>query len=152
VQRLRDKGCLAIPIPMLLLATVAWAQAVPSETPVAPGQGSSAASAASDSDSGFDVLVGRWVRPDGGYTITIHGVEADGTLDAGYANPSPLPFSKAVASRDGKTIQVFLELRAGGYDGSTYTLRYDPGKDVLEGVYYQAVAQQRYDIFFERVE
>lgn len=151
MQRLRGTGFLAIPILMHLLATVAWAQAAPTERPVAPDQGAAAA-AAPDSDSGFDVLVGRWVRPDGGYTITIHGVEADGTLDAGYANPSPLPFSKAVASRDGKTIQVFLELRAGGYDGSTYTLRYDPGQDVLEGVYYQAVAQQRYDIFFERVE
>lgn len=99
----------------------------------------------------FGVLVGRWVRPDGGYTVTVKGVDADGTLDAAYANPTPLPFSKAEASREGQTIKVFLELRAGGYDGSTYTLTYDPARDVLEGVYYQAVARQRFDVRFSRV-
>ena len=36
--------------------------------------------------------------------------------------------------------------------GSTYTLTYDPAKDVLRGVYYQAVARQRYDIYFERAK
>ncbi len=100
----------------------------------------------------FGALVGRWVRPDGGYTVTIKRVEAGGTLDAAYANPNPLPFAKAEASRDGKTIKVFLELRAGGYDGSTYTLTYDPARDVLEGVYYQAVARQRFDVQFSRLK
>jgi uncharacterized protein (DUF2147 family) len=100
--------------------------------------------------SGFDLLPGKWVRPDGGYTLMINSVDENGQLDASYANPRPLPFSKAVASRDGETIKVFLELTAGGYNGSTYTLVYDPSRDVLEGVYYQAVAQQKYDIYFER--
>ena len=100
----------------------------------------------------FDVLQGRWVRPDGGYTITIKGVDAGGKLDAAYANPNPLPFAKAEASRDGKTLKVFLELRAGGYNGSTYTLTYDPEKKVLKGVYYQAVAQQKYDVYFVKVK
>lgn len=82
--------------------------------------------------------------------VTIKGVDSAGKLDAGYANPSPLPFSRAEASRDGKAIKVFLELRAGGYNGSTYTLVYDPVKDVLRGVYHQAVAQQKYDVYFVR--
>lgn len=99
----------------------------------------------------FGVLVGRWVRPDGGYMVTVKSVDAGGTLDAAYANPTPLPFAKAEASRDGNTINVFLELRAGGYDGSTYTLTYDPARDVLEGVYYQAVARQRFDVRFSRL-
>lgn len=105
---------------------------------------------AGDTRPALDVLVGRWVRPDGGYTVTIARVAADGQLDASYANPRPLPFSKAEASRDGDTIRVFLELTAGGYAGSTYTLTWNPQRDVLEGVYYQAVAKQKYDIFFER--
>jgi len=100
--------------------------------------------------SGYSILKGTWVRPDGGYTVTIQGVDAGGELDASYANPRPLPFSKAVASRDGDAIKVFLELQAGGYNGSTYTLAYDPARDVLKGVYYQAVAQQKFDIYFER--
>lgn len=100
----------------------------------------------------YGALVGRWVRPDGGYVITIRAVDASGKLDAGYANPSPLPFYTAQASRDGSVIKAFFELRAGGYDGSTYTLVYDPAKDVLRGVYYQAVARQRFDVTFERVK
>jgi len=103
-----------------------------------------------NAQSGFGILQGKWVRPDGGYVITIKGVDENGKLDAAYANPRPLPFSKAVASRDGKTINVFFELRAGGYNGSTYTLVYDPAQDILKGVYFQAVAQQKFDIFFER--
>jgi hypothetical protein len=105
---------------------------------------------ASVSESPFGVLQGRWVRPDGGYTITIKGVDAAGRLDAAYANPNPLPFSKAEARRDGNTIKVFLELRAGGYNGSTYTLAYDAANDVLKGVYFQAVAQQQFNVTFMR--
>ena len=104
------------------------------------------------SESGFDTLRGRWVRPDGGYVITIQGVGPDGKLDAAYANPRPLPFAEAQASRDNKTIKLFFELRAGGYNGSTYTLTYDPANDVLYGVYYQAVARQRFNVYFERAK
>ncbi|MFZ1199753.1 MAG: hypothetical protein WAO07_06255 [Desulfobacterales bacterium] len=102
------------------------------------------------SESGFDMLRGRWVRPDGGYVITILGVDPDGKLDAAYANPRPLPFAEARASRDDKAIRLFFELRAGGYNGSTYTLTYDPANDVLHGIYYQAVARQRFNVHFER--
>jgi hypothetical protein len=106
----------------------------------------------SGSEDGFDVLPGRWVRPDGGYVITIKSVDAAGKLDAAYANPSPLPFARAEASRDGKTIKLFFELRAGGYNGSTYTLTYDPLNDVLKGVYFQAVARQKFDVHFTRAK
>ena len=101
-------------------------------------------------DSVFGALPGRWVRPDGGYVINIRRVDADGKLDASYANPNPLPFSRAEATRDGKAIRLFFELRAGGYNGSTYTLTYDPANDVLKGVYFQAIAQQKFDIHFTR--
>lgn len=59
---------------------------------------------------------------------------------------------KPKPSHDGKTIRVFLELRAGGYNGSTYTLVYDPGQDQRRGVYYQSVAKQRFDVMFARVK
>jgi hypothetical protein len=104
------------------------------------------------SESHFDILLGQWVRPDGGYTITIQGVAPDGKLDATYANPSQLPFAQAKAALNDNTIEVFLELRAGGYNGSTYNLTYDPANDVLRGVYYQAVAQQKFEVYFERVK
>jgi len=130
----------------LLLATGAW-------TPPADVQGAPPAARASPAPQiSFDVLKGRWVRPDGGYMIAIRSVAADGTLDAAYANPRPLPFAVAEAKREGNTLRVFLELRTGGYDGSTYTLVYEPGQDVLKGVYYQAVAKQRFDVQFARAK
>ena len=106
--------------------------------------------AAIQTESAFSVLPGRWVRPDGGYVINIRSVDASGKLDAAYANPNPLPFSRAEATREGKVIKLFFELRAAGYNGSTYTLTHDPADDVLKGVYFQAVAQQKFDVYFTR--
>jgi hypothetical protein len=101
-------------------------------------------------ESAFDRLPGRWVRLQGGYVITIRAVGADGKLDASYANPRPLPFHVAVASRDGNALKLLLELRAGGYNGSTYTLSYDAANDRLTGVYDQVVAKQKFDVVFAR--
>ena len=98
----------------------------------------------------FASLPGRWVRPDGGYVISIKSVDAGGKLDASYANPNPLPFYIAVATRDGGALKIFFELRAGGYNGSTYTLNYDVAGDRLEGTYYQAVAKQTFKVVFVR--
>ena len=95
-------------------------------------------------------LLGNWVRPDGGYTISIRSVDTNGKLQASYANPSPLPFSKAEVSRDGKAVKLFFELRAAGYNGSTYKLTYDAAGDRLVGVYHQAVQGKDYDVVFQR--
>jgi len=122
---------------------------------LAVGSGTSIAaeqvrSALPKAQADFGVLKGNWVRPDGGYVISIRDIDANGQLDASYANPNRLPFSVAQATRDGKIVRLFFELRAGGYNGSTYSLAYDPARDVLKGVYFQAVAQQKFDVYFER--
>lgn len=117
-----------------------------------PGAPRVADPAASAPKAPFAGLVGRWVRPDGGYVITIRSVDAAGKLDAGYANPGPLPFYTAEATREGGQTRLFFELRAGGYGGSTYRLTYDAATDRLVGVYYQAVARQSYDVQFERLK
>jgi hypothetical protein len=97
----------------------------------------------------LDTLKGTWVRPDGGYMIAIKSVGPEGQLDAMYFNPAPLPFAKAQAAR-GVSLRAHFELRAGGYDGSTYDLTYDPVSDRLRGTYYQAVAKQKFDVYFTR--
>ncbi|MGL6109637.1 MAG: hypothetical protein ACRC2B_05995 [Rubrivivax sp.] len=109
-----------------------------------------AAAAAAAAAAEMNVLKGAWVRPDGGYVIQIKGIGADGALDAMYFNPMPLPFALARASLDGAMLRVSLELRAGGYGGSTYELAYDSATDRLKGVYYQAVAKQRFEVAFAR--
>jgi len=118
--------------------------------PVAEPPGGRGAAVNTPGAADFERLRGRWVRPDGGYVITIRSADASGRLDATYANPAPLPFAVAQATREGGALKLFFELRAGGYDGSTYTLAYDPAQDLLRGVYYQAVVRQRYDVVFVR--
>ena len=100
--------------------------------------------------SGLEVLKGAWIRPDGGYTIAIKSIGPNGALEAMYFNPNQLPFAKAQATREGATLRVFLELQAGGYAGSTYDLTYDPASDQLKGIYYQAVAKQKFEVYFAR--
>jgi hypothetical protein len=111
-------------------------------SPTAPGSPSI--------ESAFAALPGRWVRLQGGYVITIRAVDADGKLDASYANPKPLPFHTAVARKDGNVLKLFFELRAGGYNGSTYTLRYDAANDRLSGVFDQVVVKQTFEVVFVR--
>ena len=129
------------------IATVPMVAALaqgPTPAPSAPH------SASAPATTGAEVLKGSWVRPDGGYTIVIKGVGANGQLEAMYFNPNPLPFAKAQAMRDGATLRASFELQAGGYAGSTYELTFDPASDRLKGVYYQAVAKQKFDIYFVR--
>jgi hypothetical protein len=115
-----------------------------------PLPGAPVAASKSEPQTAFAALPGRWVRPDGGYTITIKSVDAGGKLDANYANPGPLPFYAATATEEAGKLKLFFELRAGGYNGSTYTLGYDAAGDRLTGAYYQAVARQTFDVFFVR--
>jgi hypothetical protein len=95
-------------------------------------------------------LIGRWVRPDGGYTLLIKAVNGDGSIDAAYFNPNPINVSKAQVSTESGKINIFVEFRDVGYPGSYYTLVYDPDTDRLVGVYHHLVRKQNYDIYFVR--
>jgi hypothetical protein len=101
--------------------------------------------------SGFGTLKGRWLRPDGGYILEIRSIDASGKIDAGYLNPQPIHVARAEATRDGSSLKIFVELRAPGYPGSTYSLTYDPKRDELVGVYFQAALRQRFEVVFGRV-
>jgi hypothetical protein len=132
-----------------IVVSLAIATGIPSAQ-TQPMHGPPAAPSQTDPQTAFAALPGSWVRPDGGYVISIKSVDAGGKLDAGYANPNPLPFSVATATADGGTLKLFFELRAGGYNGSTYTLTYDAASNQLKGQYYQAVAKQTFEVIFVR--
>jgi hypothetical protein len=100
----------------------------------------------------YQALIGRWVRPDGGYVLEIRNINPDGTLDAGYFNPRPIHISRTEVSRRGQAASLFVELRDTGYPGCTYTLLYDPREDSLKGIYYQAAVQESYEIVFVRMK
>lgn len=108
-------------------------------------------SSASTQDETSGIIIGKWVRPDGGYVIEIKSVDASGKLDASYYNPRPINVAKAEASRNGAQIKVYIELQDVNYPGSNYNLVYDSKSDQLKGDYYQAVSQEHYSIFFERI-
>lgn len=95
-------------------------------------------------------LRGRWVRTDGGYVIEIKSVDPGGQMQAAYYNPNPVNVSRAQAARSGAAVTVFIELRAPGYPGSTYTLIHDPQSDTLKGIYHQAALQQNFEVVFVR--
>ena len=97
-------------------------------------------------------LIGRWVRPDGGYVLHFKAVNDDGSIDAKYFNPNPINVSKAQVSNESDKINIFVELRDVGYPGSFYTLVYDPDRDRLVGVYHHLVHKQNYDIYFVRAQ
>jgi len=105
-----------------------------------------------ESQTGFNALPGRWVRVEGGYVITVKAVDTNGKLDPSHANPNPLPSYTAVATNDLGVLRLFFELRASGYNGSTYTLTYDAANDQLKGIYDQVVAKQKFEVTFVRAK
>ncbi len=95
-------------------------------------------------------LLGRWVRPDGGYVLELKEVQPDGTVKAAYFNPRSINVEQAQIRRSEGEISLFVKLRDANYPGSTYSLRYDPKADRLVGTYYQAVYGQTYAVEFLR--
>jgi len=97
-------------------------------------------------------LVGRWLRPDGGYVIDIRKVETNGELQAAYFNPRPIHVSKARVTRKDEKPHIFIELRDAGYPGATYALTYHKEQDLLTGVYFQPAVGQSFDVVFIRMK
>ena len=79
-------------------------------------------------------------------------MDPKGKIDAVYLNPRPINVGRAEATREGSILKIFVELRAPGYPGSTYTLSYDPKRDQLLGVYFQAAIGQRFEVVFVRMK
>jgi len=100
----------------------------------------------------FYTLIGKWVRPDGGYIIAVNNVDSAGRVAVAYFNPRPINVSQAQVSFEGKTMRLFIKLQDEGYPGSTYDLLYTPDSDRLVGGYFQAALQQWFDVMFIRLQ
>ena len=109
-----------------------------------------AETAASEEQPDFKVIIGEWVRPDGGYIVRIRDVNPDRSVDAGYFNPGKINIAEANVSLWKGFVKLFIKLQDKGYPGSTYTLYYYPEKDALAGFYYQAAIGQTYEVVFFR--
>jgi uncharacterized protein (DUF2147 family) len=95
-------------------------------------------------------IEGYWIRPDGGYVLNVQEIGNDGSVKAAYYNPRPINVGRAELRTKNGTALLVVELRDVNYPGSTYTLRYDPAGDRLQGKYYQAVQKQTYEVEFVR--
>src|SRR5262249_54259379 len=103
------------------------------------------------SEAERQILEGNWVRqPDSEYILSVHSVDADGRADVRYFNPQPINVGEAKVDHYGKILRLFVKLDDINYPGSTYTLLYDPDKDHLHGLYYQAVEKHNYEVVFTR--
>ena len=98
----------------------------------------------------FKIIIGEWIRPDGGYIVRVRDINTDGSVDAGYFNPGKINVAEANVSLWKGFVKLFIKLQDKGYPGSTYTLYYYPEKDALAGFYYQAAIGKTYEVVFFR--
>ena len=97
-------------------------------------------------------VVGIWQRMDGEYVLELRNPTFDGRLEAIYLNPRPIHVARSGWVLKDGDLMVLVELRDKGYPGSTYTLAYQQDTDRLVGIYFQAVAQQQFQVVFKRIE
>jgi hypothetical protein len=105
-------------------------------------------------DAELQPLIGRWERINDRAgeekTVEVGKVNPDGSAEVRYFNPKPINVGKARASMVDNFPSLFIELPDAGYEGSTYSLTYEPSTDQLVGVYFQANEQRAYDVAFQR--
>ena len=97
-------------------------------------------------------LIGEWTRTDAPYQIKITELLNDGTMKAGYFNPTSINVANAMWALADGVLKIYIELRDENYPGSNYNLIYYPDKDLLAGKYFQAVERVTYDVGFTRVK
>lgn len=105
---------------------------------------------APENSPNFYLLVGDWIRSDGGYRVSIQTISADGTMKVEYFNPNPIKVGKAKWEMEDDSLYLQVELQDINYPGSTYTLQYLPDEDKLAGIYFQAVEGATYEVLFNR--
>ena len=98
----------------------------------------------------YENLIGKWVRPDGGYVLDIKSIDSDGKIEMAYLNPRPINISKAQLDTKKNEIELFIELQDRNYPGNYYTLIFEPDINRLIGVYHHLGLNQNFDVYFVR--
>jgi hypothetical protein len=115
-----------------------------------PGDEKSKAAGTTSAAPDPALLIGDWVRTDGGYKIKIFNATADGKLEAGYYNPSPIHVGQAEWQKKEGHLLLLIKLQDINYPGSTYTLQFIPSEDKLAGNYFQAAQGMNFNVEFVR--
>ncbi|MBF0239323.1 MAG: hypothetical protein HQM12_16600 [SAR324 cluster bacterium] len=93
-------------------------------------------------------LIGRWFRIDGRYVLEIKKVHPKGQLDAAYYNPRSIHIAESRIFQESSREKLFIKFQDEGYQGSSYTLDYEPQRNLLIGTYYHATLKQKFEVVF----
>ncbi|MGK5092450.1 hypothetical protein WDW89_10620 [Deltaproteobacteria bacterium TL4] len=93
-------------------------------------------------------LVGRWFRTDGRYVLEIKKVHPEGHLETAYYNPRSIHIAEAKIFQESSREKVFIKFQDVDYQGSSYTLDYEPQRNLLIGTYYHAKLKQKFEVVF----
>jgi hypothetical protein len=98
-----------------------------------------------------NLIKGVWGRVDAAGEIKITEVLHGGSLKSTFYNPKLIAIEKSIWTNSSGVLRVYILLREDDYPGSSFTLNYVAVRDVLVGVYYDALTQKSYPVTFERV-
>jgi hypothetical protein len=146
MARVRHVALAVVGVVAAVLVLATWR----SSSAPAPRDKASPAASATDTPEAYRLLLGDWLRPDGGYVLRVRGVSSAGTADVAYFNPRPIRVATATARQEGAHVGLFVKFDDVNYPGSTYTLAYDAAADQLKGIYFQAVQRQEFEVVFVR--
>lgn len=101
---------------------------------------------------GVNLLKGIWGRTEGPGEINISEVVDNGVLKATFYNPKLINIEKAVWTNSSDVLRIYILLREDNYLGSSFSLNYIAEKDILLGVYFDALTNESYTTSFKRVK
>lgn len=99
-----------------------------------------------------NLIKGVWGRTDGEGEINISGVLDNGLLTAKFYNPKSINIEKAVWTNSSDVLRIYILFREDDYPGSSFSLNYIAEKDLLIGVYFDALTNESYTVTFKRVK
>ena len=95
------------------------------------------------------MVLGKWDRTDGNYTIEI-GSFSDSTFEASYFNPNPIHIADTKWKLQEGYLYFLIVMDDVDYRGSYYSLGYYPEENGLYGFYYLASTGEKFEVAFEK--
>jgi hypothetical protein len=99
-----------------------------------------------------NLIKGVWGRTDGEGEINISGVFDNGLLTAKFYNSKSINIEKAVWTNSSDVLRIYILFREDNYPGSSFSLNYIAERDLLIGVYFDALTNESNTVTFKRVK
>jgi hypothetical protein len=99
-----------------------------------------------------NLIKGVWGRTDAVGEINISEILDNGLLKTTFYNPKMINIEKAIWTNSSDVLRIYILFREDKYPGSSFSLNYLPEKDLLLGVYFDALTNESYSVAFKRVK